>query len=95
MRIISDITGKEYKTVEECLAAEKLFTEKKEAEAKAKEEHDKAIKEAYDKAMAAIDEYFELVGIDFKETKDGYRVSYHGDSKSDQIWEDIINAFLG
>ena len=28
MKIISEITGKEYKTVDECLAAEKIFAEK-------------------------------------------------------------------
>ena len=96
MRIISEITGQEYKTVEGCLAAEKLFEEeqaRKEAEEKARAEK---INAAYKKAMAAIDEYFDAVGIDFTETENGYRIHYRNSDSNiaDSIWEDILNHFV-
>jgi len=94
MRIISDITGKEYKTVDECLAAEKAFEEKK-----AKEEAEKkALKEkkdaAYQKAIAACDEYLKLCGIELEFTKDGYRAKIHSNDKADKIFEDILNMMF-
>lgn len=64
MIISSELTGKKYKTVEECLEAEKEFLRRKEEEKKAKEAHQAAIDKAYDEAVAACDKYFELVGID-------------------------------
>jgi uncharacterized protein YgiB involved in biofilm formation len=94
MRIISDITGKEYKTVDECLKAEEQYKLQKEAEAKAKAEHEKALDEAYKKAMAACDEYLRLAGIEYESTDHGYKIHYHGDNKADQIFEDILNAWL-
>lgn len=53
MKIISELTGLEYKTVEECEAAEKAFEEKVKAEKEAKE---KAIaeKKAKDEELAKI-----------------------------------------
>ena len=96
MRIISDITGKEYKTVEFCLADEKKFLEAKEAEEKAAKELEAKKDEAYKKAIAACDEYLKLCGVDLEFTDNGYRVHYHrGDaSKADEIFEDILNAWL-
>ena len=91
MRIISDITGKEYKTVDECLKAEEEFLEKK-----AKEEADrKALQEkkeaAYKKAIKACDEYLNLCGIDVEFTDHGYKATIHSDDKADKIFEDILN----
>lgn len=91
MRIVSDITGKEYKTVDECLAAEEEFLEKK-----AKEEADKkAFQEkkdaAYKKAIAACDEYLKLCGIEVQFTDNGYKAIIHSDDKADKIFEDILN----
>jgi len=94
MRIISDITGKEYKTVDECLKAEEQYKLQKEAEEKAKKEHEKALDEAYKKAIAACDEYLKLVGIDMETNGNGYKVRIHGDDKADKIFEDILNAWL-
>lgn len=66
MIISSELTGKRYKTVEECLEAEKEFLRKKEEEKKAKEAQQAAIDKAYEEAVAACDKYFELVGIDLE-----------------------------
>ena len=95
MRIISDITGKEYKTVDECLKAEEQYKLQKEAEAKAKAEHEKALDEAYHKAIAACDEYLKLAGIEADFGDNGYRVKIHSNDKADKIFEDILNAWLG
>ena len=94
MRIISDITGKEYKTVDECLAAEEEFLEKK-----AKEEADKkALQEkkdaAYKKAIDACDEYLKLCGIEAEFGKNGYRVKINSDNTADKIFEDILNMMF-
>lgn len=94
MRIISDITGKEYKTVDECLKAEEQYKLQKEAEEKAKKEHEKALDEAYKKAIAACDEYLKLSGIDYENTGHGYKIHYHGGSEADKIFEDILNAWF-
>lgn len=63
MIISSELTGKTYETVDECLAAEALHKEeeqkKKEAEKLRKEELDKA----YEEAIAACDKYLKLVGV--------------------------------
>lgn len=95
MKIISEITGQEYKTVDACLAAEKLFTEekaRKEAEKKALEEKKEA---AYKKAVAACDEYLKLCGIELKFNDHGYTMKYHGDgSAADMIFEDILNMMI-
>lgn len=96
MRIISDITGKEYKTVDECLRAEEEFLKAEEEKRIAEEVRAEKINAAYKKAMAAIDEYFDAVGIDFTETENGYRIHYcNSDSNiADSIWEDILNHFV-
>ena len=94
MRIISDITGKEYKTVDECLKAEEQYKLQKEAEEKAKKEHEKALDEAYKKAVAACDEYLKLAGIDYENTGHGYKIHYHGGNEADKIFEDILNAWF-
>ena len=66
MIISSEITGKTYKTVEECLAAEKEFEKQKEekakAEAKKKEELDKALEDV----IKSCEKYLDLAGINYK-----------------------------
>lgn len=95
MIISSEITGKTYNTVEECLAEEKSFIEKKEAKEKAKKELEAQKNEAYEKAMAACDEYLKLCGIEVDFNDNGYTMEYHGDgSLADKIFEDILNLML-
>ena len=96
MIITSEITGKTYKTVEECLAAEKKANEQKAAEEKAKKEFQKKKDEAYKKAIKACDEYLELCGVELKLDDHGYSMSFHGDgSEADEIFEDILRVMLG
>ena len=94
MRIISDITGKEYKTVDECLKAEEQYMFEKKAEEKAKKEHEKALDEAYHKAIDACDEYLKLAGIDMETNGKGYRIKIHSGNEADKIFEDILNAWF-
>lgn len=94
MRIISDITGKEYISVDECLKAEERFLAQKEAEEKAKKEHEKALDEAYKKAVDACDEFLKLSGIKYEKTDHGYKIHYHTNGKADEIFEDILNAWF-
>ena len=94
MRIISDITGCEYKTVDECLAAEEDYKLQKEAEEKARAEHKKALDEAYQKAIDACDEYLKLCGVELEFNDHGYKVHYHNEGKADEIFEDILNAWF-
>lgn len=105
MIIISEITGGQYKTVEECLEAEREFAFKKEAEEKARKEkaeaelkRKKEIDEAYEKAMKACEDYLKLVGVkvNFK-NKDGSRKLFATIEANDfldgvdQILDSIIN----
>lgn len=94
MRIISDITGCEYKTVDECLAAEKKFLEEKESKEKAAKELEAKKDEAYKKAIAACDEYLKLCGVELEFNDHGYKVRYHNEGKADEIFEDILNAWF-
>ena len=95
MIISSEITGKTYKTVDECLAAEKAFIEKKEAEEKAAKEFEAKKDEAYKKAITACDEYLKLCGIEVEFGDHGYRLKYHSDgSLADSIFEDILNMMI-
>lgn len=95
MIISSEITGKTYKTVDECLAAEKAFIEKKEAEEKAAKELEAKKDEAYKKAIKACDEYLKLCGVEVEFKDNGYTMKYHNDgSLADAIFEDILNTML-
>lgn len=95
MIISSEITGKTYKTVDECLAAEKVFIEKKEAEEKAAKELEAKKDAAYKKAIAACDEYLKLCGIEIQFGDHGYRLKYHSDGTlADSIFEDILNMMI-
>ena len=91
MRIISDITGKEYKTVDECLKAEKAFEEKKAKEEAEKKELAAKKDAAYKKAMEACDEYLKLCGIEVEFNDHGYKATIHSNDKADKIFEDILN----
>ena len=95
MIISSEITGKEYNSVELCLADEKKFLEEKAKKEKAAKEHEQALDAAYKKAIDACDEYLRLCGIDVEFTDHGYKVKYHGNGgKADAIFEDILNMML-
>ena len=91
MRIISDITGQEYRTVDECLAAEEIFLQRR-AEEEAKEKaFQKKKDEAYRKAMTACDEYLKLRGIELELIDGGYKIIVHSNDTADKIFEDILN----
>ena len=95
MIISSEITGKTYKTVADCLEAESEFIEKKEAEEKAAKELAAKKDEAYKKAIAACDEYLKLCGVEVEFKDNGYTMKYHSDgSLADAIFEDILNTML-
>ena len=61
MRIISDITNKEYKTVEECLAAEEAFRKEAELAAKEAEMREAERKAMYDLVGDLRKQYFEAL----------------------------------
>ena len=94
MIISSEITGKNYKTVDECLAAEKKFLEEKARKEKAAKELEAKKDEAYKKAIAACDEYLKLCGVELEFNDHGYKLHYHSDGKADEIWEDILSVMF-
>ena len=67
MVIYSEITGETYETVDECLGAEHKYKKELEEAEKAKKEHEKALDEAYQRAINACNEYLELAGVKFEE----------------------------
>jgi len=87
MIISSELTGKEYKTVEECLKAEKEFLKKKEEEKKAKKEHEEALDKAYKEAVAACDRYFELAGVEVDYDEDDGWVATFPKSAPDNAFD--------
>ncbi len=64
MIISSELTGKTYKTVEECLEAEAIFAEEQKKKQEAEQLRSKKLDEAYKEAIAACDRYLELAGVD-------------------------------
>lgn len=64
MIISSEITGKTYKTVEDCLAAEKEAKLKEAREKAAKEEREKEIEDAYCAARKAYEHFMDVAKID-------------------------------
>lgn len=94
MRIISEITGKEYKSVDECLAAEKKFLDDKVAKEKAAKDLEAKKEAAYKKAIDACDEYLKLCGIEAEFDDNGCRIHYYSDDKADDIWEDILSVMF-
>ena len=96
MIIMSEITGGKYKTVDECLAAEKAFLDKKAAEEKAKAEKQKKINDAYDKAIKACEEDLKLVGIDddfIEDDKSNGKTATKEKDEFDEILE-ILESFF-
>ena len=55
MIIISELTGNEYDTVEECLKAEEEFSKRKAEAEKVRKAHEEALSEAYEEAVAACE----------------------------------------
>lgn len=72
MIIVSEITGKEYKTVNECLAAEAEYNRAQKEKEKAEAERKAKLEKAYDEAIAACEKYLDLAGIkvEFDEDED-------------------------
>lgn len=66
MIISSELTGKTYKTVEECLEAEKTFREEERRKREARRAKAKELDEAYKEAIAACKKYLNLTGTDFE-----------------------------
>lgn len=94
MIISSELTGKTYKTVEECLKAEKEYKLQKEEEEKAKADLQKEKDEAYEEAINACNRFLKLCGIEVDFNNRGYRIKVHSDDKADRIYEDILNAWF-
>ena len=95
MIIYSEILNKEFDTVEECIDAEVAFKREQNRKEKEKEEHQKKLDAAYDKAMKAIDEYLELAGITVEETENGYKITERvSDESAEDIWDSIIEALM-
>ena len=98
MRIVSDITGKSYSSVEDCLAAEKTFVEeqkKAEEEKKAladkKKERAKEVEDAYKKAKEAEKKYYELRNS-FVKDYGYYHTTYT--NVSDTPFQDLLDFFF-
>lgn len=66
MIISSELTGKTYETVEDCLAAEKAFKEEEKRKAEAEAKKDKELEEALDEVITACEKYLELAGANCK-----------------------------
>ena len=97
MRIYSELTNKDYKTVDECLAAEKEHKDqlqKQEAEKKAltekRAERAKEVEAAYKAAVDAQKKYLELRN-QFIEDYHSYHMTYS--SVCDSL-DDLLEAFL-
>ena len=95
MIIYSEILNREFDTVEECVDAEVAFKREQRKKEKEKEEHQKKLDAAYDKAMKAIDEYLELAGITVEETENGYRIIERmTDEDAEDIWNSILDTLM-
>ena len=94
MIISSELTGKTYKTVEECLKAEKEYKLLKEEEEKKKADIEKRKDFLYNRIIADCDEFMELCGLKLETNGHGYRLSVHNGDKADEIFTDILNAWL-
>lgn len=95
MIIYSEILNKEFDTVEECVDAEVAFKREQRKKEKEKEEHQKKLDAAYDKAMKAMDEYLELAGITVEETENGYKITERvSDESAEDIWDSIVTALM-
>ena len=82
MIISSELTGKQYKSVEECLKDEKKFLDAEEKKKKAEQAHKKELDKAYEEAVAACERYFELAGIKIDIDEDSYTITTKTDNDS-------------
>ena len=93
MIIISELTGKEYKTVDECLKAEKDFLKKKEEEEKVKKAHEEELDKAYHDAIAACDRYLKLRGIEIEEDENSFIATFRN-KESEELFEKIFELMF-
>ena len=93
MIIISELTGKEYKTMEECLKAEKDFLKKKEEEEKAKKAHEEELDKAYEEAIAACDKYLRLRGIEIEEDENSFIATFRN-KESEELFGKIFELMF-
>ena len=82
MIISSELTGKQYKTVEDCLKAERDYTKVQAKDGKEKAEREAEKEKAYDEAVEACKKYCELAGIDLT-----IEESTDEDEEKDDDWE--------
>ena len=95
MIIISELTGKEYKTVDECLEAEEIFLKEKEEKEKAEKERKAALDKAYKEAIAACDKYLELAGIKIDEDEDGIQCfKFTVDEDDEDFFKKLVETFF-
>lgn len=94
MIISSEITGKTYKTVYECLADEKEFIRKEEEAKAAKEAHEKELNDAYEEAIAACERYLKLTGVDVDINDNGYKITIDRDTEDGHIFEEVVNLLF-
>ena len=86
MKIYSEITGKEYKTVEECLKAEEEAAIQKAAEAAKVDKLKKERKQRAEEVEQAHKRYLELLNA-FLEDYKSYHYSYRSD---DGMFTDFV-----
>ena len=98
MIIISEKTGKEYETIDECLADEKKFDEevalkeaKKQELANARKERAKEVEDAYKKRIEADKNYRSLLNK-FIDDYGSFHMTYKTDDKFDWF-NTIFNLF--
>lgn len=95
MIIISELTGKEYKTVDECLEAEEIFLKEKEEKEKAEKERKAALDKAYKEAITACDKYLELAGIKIDEDEDGIHCfKFTVDEDDEDFFKKLVETFF-
>lgn len=87
MIISSELTGKTYETVEDCLAAEKAFKEEEKRKAKAEAKKNEELDKALDEVIAACEKYLELAGIN-------YKISDGESEVTGTLDLDFVNPFL-
>lgn len=100
MKIYSEKTNKEYKSVDECMAAEKEYDEKVAAEkekklqlANQRADRAKEVEAAYDAALEAFKTYHDLLN-QFCKDYGSYHKSYFGDGKDRDFFTSIWDLFL-
>lgn len=94
MIIISELTGKEYETVEECKEAEEIFLKKKEEEKKIKKAHEEELDKAYKEAIAACDKYLKLRGIEIEEDENGFIATFRGGNDTDELFNKFFELMF-